>query len=141
MAALREDHDNYLDAPMSLILALWTHQRRPNKQKIEIYMNRKLNLQGRIEKAQLHLPQGVLINLDTGLAFGGAADPRLNDIAVRLNTARSRFSQPRDSYKMVERMLAGRFDSEEARGAWEGLREYLLHTQLYSYWQQGGEFS
>lgn len=34
MAALREDHDNYFDAPMSLILALWTHQRRSNKQKI-----------------------------------------------------------------------------------------------------------
>lgn len=85
-------------------------------------MNRKLNLQGRIEKAQLHLPQGVLINLDTGLAFGGAADPKLNQLAMKLNSTRSKYNQPRDSYKMIERMLSGRFDSHEARDAWDGLQ-------------------
>ncbi len=56
---------------MGLILALWSENRKPNKQKIEIFMNKKLNLAGLIEKAKLTIADGIVINLDTGLVFGG----------------------------------------------------------------------
>lgn len=56
---------------MGLILGLWSENRKPNKQKIEIFMNKKLNLAGLIEKAKLTIADGIVINLDTGLVFGG----------------------------------------------------------------------
>lgn len=78
---------------MPLIMGLWAEQRRPSRQKIEIFMNRKLDLLGLIEKAKLEVPDGLIINLDTGLAFGGAADPQLNAWAARLNTYRMGLSE------------------------------------------------
>jgi hypothetical protein len=71
MATLKDEHENYLDAPMSIILGLWVEQRKSSRQKIEIYMNKKLNLTGLIEKAVLSVSDGIIINLDTGLIFGG----------------------------------------------------------------------
>lgn len=44
-------------------------------------MNKKLNLAGLIEKAKLNIADGVVINLDTGLVFGGAMNQQLNSIA------------------------------------------------------------
>jgi hypothetical protein len=48
VSALREEHETYLDAPMGLILGLWHESRKSNRQKIEIFMNKKLNLAGMI---------------------------------------------------------------------------------------------
>lgn len=56
-------------------------------------MNRKLDLLGLIEKAKLEVSDGLIINLDTGLAFGGAIDPQLNAWAARLNTFRMSLSE------------------------------------------------
>lgn len=74
-------------------MGVWAEQRRPSRQKIEIFMNRKLDLLGLIEKAKLEVADGLIINLDTGFAFGGAADPQLNSWAVRLNTYRTSLSE------------------------------------------------
>ena len=93
VAALREEHENYLEAPVPLIMGLWAEQRRPSRQKIEIFMNRKLDLLGLIEKAKLEVSDGLIINLDTGLAFGGAADSQLTAWAARLNTFRLSLSE------------------------------------------------
>ena len=41
-------------------------------------MNKKLNLAGMIEKAKLSISEGVVINLDTGLVFGGSINSKLN---------------------------------------------------------------
>jgi hypothetical protein len=38
---------------MSLILGVWTEQKRMQKQKIEIFMNKKENLAGMIEKGKI----------------------------------------------------------------------------------------
>jgi hypothetical protein len=40
-------------------------------------MNKKLNLAGVIEKAKLNINDGIVINLDTGLIYGGAIDTQL----------------------------------------------------------------
>jgi hypothetical protein len=48
LATLKDEHENYLDAPMSIILGLWTEQRKSSRQKIEIFMNKKMNLMGLI---------------------------------------------------------------------------------------------
>jgi hypothetical protein len=114
LAALRDDHENYLDAPMSLLLGLWAEPKRPARQKIEIFMNKKMNLLGLIEKAKLAVPDGLVVNLDTGLVFGGGIRRELTELALRFNGLRRRFgkSKSRETYKMVEKMLQGRFDSE-----------------------------
>lgn len=74
-------------------MGVWAEPRRASRQKIEIFMNRKLDLLGLIEKAKLEVPDGLIINLDTGFAFGGAADPQLNSWATRLNTYRMGLSE------------------------------------------------
>ncbi len=48
LSSVREEHQTYLDAPMGLILGLWVDHKRSNKQKIEIFMNKKSNLTGLI---------------------------------------------------------------------------------------------
>ncbi len=103
LAALRDDHENYLDAPMSLLLGLWAEPKRPARQKIEIFMNKKMNLLGLIEKAKLAVPDGVVVNLDTGLVFGGGIRRELSELALRLNGVRRRFGKgkSRETYKMV----------------------------------------
>jgi hypothetical protein len=88
LAALREEHEDFLGAPMSLILGLWAEQRKPNRQKIEIFMNKKHNLSAQIEKAKLALPDGIVVNLDTGLVFGGGIQPVLTNLAQRINMHR-----------------------------------------------------
>jgi hypothetical protein len=112
LAALKDDHENYLDAPMSLLLGLWAEPRRSARQKIEIFMNKKLNLLGLIEKAKLAVPDGVVVNLDTGLVFGGGIRKELTDLALRLNALRRRSGKSRETYMMMEKMLHGRFDCE-----------------------------
>ena len=54
LAALKDEHEEYLGAPMSLILGLWGETRR-GKQKLEIFMNKKENLNGLIEKGKLQI--------------------------------------------------------------------------------------
>ena len=77
-------------------------------------MNKKLNLAGLIEKAKLSISEGIVINLDTGLVFGGSLSPELTKIAIKLNNLSlwNKYSKHRrDYYKFVERMLAGRGES------------------------------
>ena len=57
----------------------------------------------------------MVINLDTGLVFGGGIRTDLTDVALRLNSLRKRFGKSRETYKMIEKMLSGRFDCEEAK--------------------------
>lgn len=67
-------------------------------------MNRKLNLAGLIEKAKITVNEGIVINLDTGLVFGGALNPKLNAIALSLNNLALWKKSPknlRDYYKYV----------------------------------------
>lgn len=74
-------------------------------------MNKKLNLSGLIEKAKLSINDGIVINLDTGLVFGGGLNPQLNSIALKLNSLgfwSKNTKNMREYYKFVERMLAGR---------------------------------
>jgi hypothetical protein len=112
LATLKEDHEDLLGAPMSIILGVWSEQKRSNRQKIEIFMNKKLNLVGMIEKAKLNLPDGIVINLDTGLIFGGGIDVKLTQIAQKLNIYRQKYGRySRDLYKMIERMLLDKSDS------------------------------
>lgn len=51
-------------------------------------MNKKLNLMGLLEKAKLHIPDGIVINLDTGLIFGGGLNSHINELANKLNSYR-----------------------------------------------------
>jgi hypothetical protein len=63
----------------------------------------------------LSVTDGIVVNLDTGLVFGGGLNPELNSIAMKLNsfTLMNKNSRNmRDYYKFVERMLAGRGESE-----------------------------
>lgn len=46
MGTLRDEHQEYFDAPMSVILGLWGEQKAKRKQKIEIFVNRKPSLSG-----------------------------------------------------------------------------------------------
>lgn len=67
-------------------------------------MNKKLNLAGQIEKAKLNITDGVVINLDTGLVFGGAVDPQLTSIGVKLNSlalTTKNSKNLRDYYKLT----------------------------------------
>lgn len=80
---------------MSIILGLWVEQKKPSRQKIEIYMNKKMNLTGLIEKAVLSVSDGIIINLDSGLIFGGGVKTELIELAQRLNSYRKRFSRSR----------------------------------------------
>lgn len=99
---------------MSLLLGLWAEPKRPTKQKIEIFMNKKMNLLGLIEKAKLAVPDGVVVNLDTGLVFGGGIRRELTELALKFNGLRRRLGKgkSRETYKMLEKMLQGRFDCE-----------------------------
>jgi len=36
----------------------------------------------------LSLPDGIIINLDTGLVFGGGIDSSLTDVAIKFNKYR-----------------------------------------------------
>lgn len=139
MAALRDDYQNYLDAPMSLLLGLWAEPKRSARQKIQIFMNKKMNLLGLIQKAKLTVPDGIVVNLDTGLVFGGGIRKELTELAIKLNALRRRFGKSRQTYKMVQKMLQGRFDSEEAKEAWHMLRKHLERTQMYCYYLQNRE--
>jgi hypothetical protein len=67
-------------------------------------MNKKLNLAGQIEKAKLNITDGVVINLDTGLIFGGSVDPQLTAIGVKLNNialTTKNSKNLRDYYKLT----------------------------------------
>jgi hypothetical protein len=142
ISALREEHETYLDAPMGLILGLWSEIRKSNRQKIAIFMNKKLDLTGLIEKAKLNISEGIVINLDTGLVFGPSLNPQLNAIAVKLNKLalwKKHSRSMRDYYKFVERQLAGRGDSEDARAVWNELLVHLKKTQLYCYYLENKE--
>ena len=123
---------------MGLILGLWSDTKKSNKQKIEIFMNKKLNLAGLIEKAKLSISEGIVINLDTGFVFGGSINSKLNQIAVRLNNLelwKKSFRNMRDYYKFVERMLQGRSESPDVRSVWDELLPFVNKTQLYCYYQ------
>lgn len=80
---------------MPIILGLWAEHRKSTKQKIEIFMNKKLDLMALIEKAKIQVKDGIIINLDTGLIFGGGINGKLNEIALRINQYRLKFSRPR----------------------------------------------
>lgn len=100
-------------------------------------MNRKLNLAGLIEKAKLPITDGIAVNLDTGLVFGGGLNTHLNSIAIKFNSFaiwNKNSRNMREYYKFIEKMLAGRGDSEEARSVWNDLMVYLRKTQLYCYY-------
>lgn len=89
---------------MGLILGLWSEVRKSNKQKIEIFMNRKLNLAGLIEKAKLTINDGIVVNLDTGLVFGAGVNTQLNSIAIKLNSLavwNKNSRNMRDYYKFI----------------------------------------
>jgi hypothetical protein len=58
-------------------------------------MNKKLNLMGLIEKAMLKVPDGIVINLDTGLIFGGGISNELNELALKINLYRRKFTKSR----------------------------------------------
>lgn len=58
-------------------------------------MNKKMNLMGLIEKAKLDVQDGIIINLDTGLIFGGGIDHNLTEIAIKINNYRMKFGKPR----------------------------------------------
>jgi hypothetical protein len=77
MASMRDEHEEYLSAPMSIILGLWSEGKR-HKKKIEIFMNKKENLLGMIEKGTIQMSDGVVFNLDTGYCFGGALSKSRN---------------------------------------------------------------
>lgn len=108
IAALREEHQEYLSAPMSIVLGLWAEPKKSYKQKIEIFMNKKLNLIGLIEKAKLQINDGIIINLDTGLIFGGGLSQKLMEVAYKLNHVKESCKNPRDVYKLFERMVASK---------------------------------
>lgn len=101
-------------------------------------MNKKLNLAGLIEKAKLSVPDGLVINLDTGLAFGGGIQRNLNELAQSINSYRRRLARPRQTYKMLDKMLAGRFDNE-SRAIWDKLYPFIQHTQAYCYYLENKE--
>ena len=85
-------------------------------------MNKKLNLAGLIEKAKLSIAEGIVVNLDTGLVFGGSINSKLNSISVRLNNLnlwKKSSRNMRDYYKFVERMLHGRCESQDIKSLWE----------------------
>lgn len=58
-------------------------------------MNKKLNLAGLIEKAKLSISDGLVINLDTGLAFGGGIHRNLNELSQSINHYRRKLARPR----------------------------------------------
>jgi hypothetical protein len=41
------------------------------------------------------VPDGVVVNLDTGLVFGGGIRRELTELALRLNAMRRRFGKSR----------------------------------------------
>lgn len=44
MAAFKEDYEEYLSAPMSIVMGLWgEHRNRSNRRKIELFINKKCN--------------------------------------------------------------------------------------------------
>ena len=100
-------------------------------------MNKKLNLAGLIEKAKLSISQGIVINLDTGLVFGGSINEKLNEVALKLNDLapwKRGSRNARDYYKFVERMLTNRNDTEAVRQIWSQLLPFIKKTQLYCYY-------
>lgn len=136
IATLKDQHENYLDAPMSIIIGLWAQQKKSSRQKIEIFMNKKMNLMGLIQKAKLQISDGIVVNLDTGLIFGGGINAQLTQIGCRINKYRSKFTKSRQTYKMIERMLLGKYDSQESRQIWSALKRHLQKTQIYCYYQE-----
>ena len=105
-------------------------------------MNKKLNLGGLIQKAKLSIAEGIVINLDTGLVFGGSLNGRLNSIAVKLNKLelwKKNSRNTREYYKFVEKMLSGRGETEDSRNVWRELMQYIQKTQLYCYYLENKE--
>ena len=78
MATIKDQHQEYFNAPMSVIMGLWGDQRLKRKQKIEIFMNKKpsfCNISGILEENKMGNVDGVVFNLDTGYTFGGGLTP------------------------------------------------------------------
>ena len=74
----------------------------------------------------------MIINLDTGLMFGGGYDHNLTALAMRFNAYRGRM-MGREVYRMVERMVGGK-EGEEGGRIWEGVMGYLGRTQMWCYY-------
>lgn len=88
MATFKDEHQEYFDAPMSVLMGLWGEQKPKRKQKIEIFMHKKPSLNGVtgiIEQNKINTMDGVVFNLDTGITFGGGLTPEKNKIANHLN--------------------------------------------------------
>lgn len=88
MGTIRDEHQEYFNAPMSVILGLWGEVKAKRKQKIEIFMNKKAsfsNLSGIIEENKMGNIDGVVFNLDTGYTFGNGLCNEKNKLAIELN--------------------------------------------------------
>eukprot|EP00919_Chromeraceae_sp_WS-2016_P059741 GHVR01141973.1.p1 GENE.GHVR01141973.1~~GHVR01141973.1.p1 ORF type:complete len:105 (+),score=9.83 GHVR01141973.1:729-1043(+) len=97
-------------------------------------MNKKLNMMGLIEKGKLDVVDGIVINLDTGLIFGGAVKPHLNEIAMELNQHwDNNCKQVKEEYKLFERMIQGRSESQAVINLWAKIEPLIQNTQLYCY--------
>lgn len=85
MATIKDEHQEYFNAPMSIILGLWGQPKQKRKQKIEIFMNKKpstMGLTSLIEQNKANELDGVIFNLDTGQTCGGGITNEKNKIAI-----------------------------------------------------------
>jgi hypothetical protein len=82
MGALKEEHHEYFDAPMSVVMGLWGEQKPKRKQKIEIFMNKKpILISSLLEENKVNTIDGVIFNLDTGGIYGGGINVDKNRLA------------------------------------------------------------
>lgn len=139
MATIKDEHQEYFNAPMSVIMGLWGEQKQKRKQKIEIFMNKKptfCNLTGLIEQNKLGIVDGVVFNLDTGFTFGGGLTAEKNRLAIELNAAiLHSCKKTKEQYKLIEQLLQGKShqESPELRDLSQKLIKAITGTQLYSW--------
>lgn len=117
MAAIKDDYQEYLGAPMSVLLGLWGETKK-KKQKIEIFMNKRPNLQGMIEEGKLKADDTVIFNLDTGYMFGEGLTPSKNKLAADFNgLVVKECRSVKETYQLFSRLIEGNFmlESPELR--------------------------
>ncbi len=126
---------------MPLVLGLWGERRRSSRHKLDLFSNKKVDLLGLIEKGRLKIgSEGVLVNLDTGVAYGGAFNKPMVEIGKDLDSFwKKNEGKTERTYRLVQRMARGQSSPEETK-IWGKLLELIKGTQLYScYLQSGGE--
>ena len=69
-------------------------------------MNRKENLAGMIEKGKIVIQDGVIINLDTGLIYGGGLCESVTSAGMVLNEYYENYCRhSKDIFKLFERIF------------------------------------